>query len=122
LSSLKNKNNIRIFDQVSVENKGEMYLILEYIDGGNLQQLLDSLPEHKLCLTLSRKLFKNLLKGIIYLHNENVIHRDIKPENILLMRNGFIKIGDFGSAIRVFSQNEIESATFAHGSPCFSTT
>jgi len=119
LSSLKHKNVIRMLDQFFIEKSGEMYIILEYVDGGNLQQLLDKSSEKKLCFSLCRKIFKSIVKGLIYLQKENIIHRDIKPENILLMTNGVVKIGDFGSAIRILSHDELENSTFGPGSPAF---
>lgn len=46
--------------------------------------------------TEMKKLFKQCLGGLDYLHSNSVIHRDIKPENILLIPNGDIKLADFG--------------------------
>jgi len=72
-----------------------LYLVLEYMDGGTLLDLLQKckvISENILC-TLARK----IVLGLEYLHKElHVIHRDIKPHNILINRNGEVKITDFG--------------------------
>ena len=45
-------------------------------------------------------IFKDIIKGLDYLHENNIIHRDIKPSNILFSKNGVIKISDFGMSIK----------------------
>lgn len=61
-----------------------IYLILEYCGGGDLQHLIRSREKGRLSEGLTRRLVKDLTKGLRYLWGREVIHRDIKPQNLLL--------------------------------------
>jgi serine/threonine-protein kinase 11 len=119
LSSLRHSNVLRMIDDFIVMEKEKMYIILEFVDGGNLQQLLDRAPGKKLSLYQAQKIYKGIIKGLLYLQKEKIVHRDIKPENILLMQDGTVKIGDFGCAVRINSEIEIETSLYGPGSPAF---
>ena len=76
----------------------EMYILYEYINGGDLWHLsvIYGIP----CEKLIKYYFIQLLKGINYIHSYNIVHRDIKPENIMVTKDGkMIKIIDFGSSL-----------------------
>ncbi|CAN3501307.1 DNA damage response protein kinase Dun1p [Diutina catenulata] len=64
------------------ENQTTTYLVLEKMNGGELFQRIIS--KGKLAQDETREVFRQLLNGLAYLHNNHIIHRDIKPENILL--------------------------------------
>ncbi|KAI9651850.1 MAG: hypothetical protein M1829_002130 [Trizodia sp. TS-e1964] len=78
------------------ENRGEIYLVLEYVEGGELFDYVSKrgrLEEEE-----AVRFFCQIISGIEYCHSFNICHRDLKPENLLLDRNGNIKIADFGMA------------------------
>ncbi|KAJ4708697.1 Mitogen-activated protein kinase [Melia azedarach] len=79
----------------SFYNNGVISIILEYMDGGSLADLLKNvktIPEEYLAA-----ICKQVLKGLLYLHHEkHIIHRDLKPSNLLINHRGEVKITDFG--------------------------
>lgn len=76
--------------------KNSFYLIMEYLSGGSLQQLLTR--QGKLPLEQAVKLMVEICEGLAKFHALGVIHRDIKAENILLTDDGRPKVIDFGIA------------------------
>ncbi|KAL9029633.1 MAG: hypothetical protein Q9196_002147 [Gyalolechia fulgens] len=92
---IEHPNIISLYDVW--ENRGELYLVLEYVEGGELFEHISSygqLPEHE-----AIRIFRQIIAGLSYCHRFNICHRDLKPENILLDRNHNIKIVDFGMAV-----------------------
>lgn len=78
------------------ENRGELYLVLEHVAGGELFDYVSSngaLPEGE-----AVRLFRQIIAGLSYCHRFNICHRDLKPENILLDSQRNIKLADFGMA------------------------
>ena len=88
--------------------KQEVYLVFEYMDH-DLSGL--SLAKYKFNLPQIKYIMYQLLKGVQYLHKNNIIHRDIKCANILINNNGKIKIGDFGLA-RKINPNQNKNYTY----------
>ncbi|CAD8193452.1 unnamed protein product [Paramecium octaurelia] len=76
-------------------SKGEIYIVMEYMDMGSLQIILEKTK--KIPESITMLITKEVLQGLDYLHtNKHIIHRDIKPHNILINKKGEVKIGDFG--------------------------
>ena len=72
------------------------FIIVEYIDGKSLDELVyDSGP---LPAASVRKILGQLVQGLRYAHDSEIIHRDIKPGNVMITRDGQIKLMDFGLA------------------------
>ena len=72
------------------------YIVMEYVDGSTLRELLHSgrklLPERALEMCIG------ILQALEYSHRNGIVHRDIKPANVMLTRNGQVKVMDFGIA------------------------
>jgi len=96
---LRHPNVIDIYDLVTHQGVG--YLLMEFVDGGNLRQYT---KEHTLTIYNVLNLVQKICEGLHYIHNHrledgrfhSIIHRDIKPENILLTKKGNPKVADFG--------------------------
>lgn len=79
-----------------VEDKGEIYLIFEYVAGRTLYQLLSE--RGTISLKSARKITKAVAVAIAYAHRKQIIHRDLNPANIMISDDGQIKVMDFGVA------------------------
>lgn len=114
LASLSHQNIIHIFDYG--EHNNCPFLVMEYIDGMNLQQLLDSRGSLPNLVTIA--IVRQIASGLVCAHKNGIIHRDIKPANILLDKNGIIRITDFGIA---YLENTVSSTGKSQlvGSPYF---
>ncbi len=71
------------------------YFIMEYVDGANLRQLMQS---GQMSPEMALGVVQQVCDALQYAHGEGVVHRDIKPENIMLDTKGRVKIADFGLA------------------------
>lgn len=82
-----------------------IYLVLEFLDGPILKEVLDKSPERRLHLQRVRRIFTQILDALAVVHERGIIHRDLKPENVFVLRLGsgrgntdVIKLIDFGIA------------------------
>ncbi|SAM00051.1 hypothetical protein [Absidia glauca] len=88
-----------ILDLMPLDDTSSVFCqVMEYCDGGDL---FDLLP-HQLETDEANCLFKQLIRGVHFMHSMGIAHRDLKPENLLLTSTGCLKIGDFGSAAYFF--------------------
>jgi MAP/microtubule affinity-regulating kinase len=72
---------------------------MELIEGESLLNYVRSFPDRKLEENNCKLIFKQIIEGLLYLHENNVSHRDIKLENIIIKNKSEIKIIDFGFSI-----------------------
>lgn len=89
------------------------YLILEYIDQGDLFTYINS--HGRLTEEVALYFFRQMISAITYCHSFNICHRDLKPENILITGDMQIKIADFGMA--ALHQTDNHRLATACGSP-----
>lgn len=108
-------NVVKLFEAYKVAD--HVWVALEYMEGGNLYQILSAFEESKQLLTEPQIAYIVLetLKALSYIHGLHRIHRDIKSDNILIGRNSEVKIADFGYAVQL--TNEGEKRTTMAGSP-----
>ena len=108
VAMLSHPNIVAVYD-VSHSDVVE-YIVMELVDGITLRQYMDK----KGALSWREVLHftKQMAKALMHAHERGIIHRDIKPQNIMLLRDGTIKVGDFGIAAL---ENEIhENLSLIH--------
>lgn len=98
-SSLNHPNIVEMYDVG--EDDGEYYIVMEYVEGKTLKQLLKK--RGSLTITEVIDIMSQLTDGMAHAHDAYIIHRDIKPQNIMILENGLIKITDFGIAMALNS-------------------
>jgi serine/threonine protein kinase len=96
LRRLNHPNIVRYIQTDLAEDDVTMDVLLELVTGGSLKLLIQrykALDEPVIrCYT------RQMLEGLVYLHDHNVIHRDLKSANVLVTQQGVVKLTDFGSS------------------------
>ena len=91
--NLKSPHLVSIFD-VRTGEEGQPIVIMEFVSGPSLRELLDEAPSG-LGTQKAAFFLREIGKGLTYLHDCGIVHRDLKPANIFY-ENGYVKIGDYG--------------------------
>jgi serine/threonine protein kinase len=94
LASLEHPNIARLYD-AGADRDGLPYLAMEYVAGEPINQWCDA---RKLAIDERLRLLLQVLDGVQYAHESQVIHRDLKPSNILVTESGQVRLLDFGIA------------------------
>lgn len=97
LASVLHQNVAHVYD--FVENGRESYILMEYIDGIDVSQLVEKVGH--LPPPVAAAILLGIAKGVSYLHAHHLIHRDIKPSNIRLTTRGEVKLMDFGIVMNI---------------------
>src|SRR5262245_41000142 len=92
-SSLNHPHILTVYDAGEFEDR--QYLVTEFVDGGTLR---DWVHAEKRTWRQIVELLIGVADGLATAHTANILHRDIKPANILVARNGYAKLADFGLA------------------------
>ncbi len=93
LSKIKSEFVVKFIE--SFEENNFFNIVIEYCEGGDLEQFLSKRKKIPLNDNLIWKLFIQIVIGLSEIHKMNILHRDIKTKNIFLTKNNDIKIGDF---------------------------
>ncbi|XP_019362321.1 PREDICTED: citron Rho-interacting kinase isoform X2 [Gavialis gangeticus] len=101
--------------QYAFQDKNHLYLVMEYLPGGDLLSLLNRY-EDQLDESMVQFYLAELILAIQSVHQMGYVHRDIKPENVLIDRIGHIKLVDFGSAAKM-TVNKMINAKLPVGTP-----
>ena len=101
LRELKHPNIVRYYDRIIDKKNSKIYIIMEYCEGGDLNQLIKRCKKSNeyIAEDIIWKIFTQVLLAVhaIHTHKEGkILHRDIKPSNIFLDKDNNIKLGDFG--------------------------
>jgi predicted Ser/Thr protein kinase len=92
-AKLSHPNVVTVIDRGQAD--GRQFIVFEYIDGENLKQLVER--EGRLPVRTALELGIEIGRALAYAHENGLVHRDVKPQNVLL-RNGDVKVTDFGIA------------------------
>lgn len=98
MRKLKHENLINLLDAYWDRQQEELWLVLDYIDGGSLTDVVTETVLHE---TQIAYVTHEVLKGIHYLHSKGVIHRDIKSDNVLVSYTGQLKLIDLGFSVEI---------------------
>nr|XP_029118234.1 mitogen-activated protein kinase kinase kinase 18 [Elaeis guineensis] len=124
LESLNSPYIVRSLGHEAVDKAGsqqEFNLFMEYMAGGSLLDIVEKFGG-ALDESVIRSYTREILKGIAYLHRNDIVHCDIKCKNVLLGSSGNIKLADFGCARRLGGSSEVDacsknSSQFSGGTP-----
>ncbi|HYB01757.1 MAG TPA: serine/threonine-protein kinase, partial [Ktedonobacteraceae bacterium] len=108
----------RVYKVFEYEKLKRVYMLMDYIEGQNLDILLAEQPERRFSLPLVLAIMKPIVDALIYLHNQNppIVHRDIKPANFIVStRGGEAVLVDFGLEKEYIEDNT--TTIIRHGSP-----
>ena len=103
MKKLNHPNITKILEMF--EDEKYFMIIMEYINGGNLFSFVKK--RRKLSEKTAKFLFRQIILGIKYIHEQNIVHRDIKLENLLIDLNNNVKICDFGIGRRIKNKNQL---------------
>ena len=95
VAMLSNPNIVGVYDVSSSD--GLEYIVMELIDGITLKQYIQK-KEHQLSWREALHFISQIMKALSHAHSRGIIHRDIKPHNIMVLRDGSVKVADFGIA------------------------
>jgi len=116
LATLKHKNIVPLYD-INLLDSGELYMAMEYIPGGDLEDRKKrGLPENNALQVLIE-----LGHVLEYLHKNNIVHCDIKPANILFREDNSVVLIDFGICRNLEHSGQNEKSAVAIGSPEYSS-
>lgn len=108
-------NHPSILHMETVEQKSRPYIVMEYLEGQTLGQIMRTVSPMPVADAL--KIASRLCDALDYMHRNDVIHRDLKPENVMVCEDGSLRIMDFGIA-KVAGQRRL---TFSGFSPAVGT-
>ena len=118
MKKLEHPNIVTLHEIIDDHQRDRMYLVLEYVDCGPILRpsLIGRVNNYEaIDESTARACFRDVLRGLEYLHFQNVVHYDVKPENILLRSDGVAKLCDFGVS-KVFRRGPTTTTTNKHTS------
>lgn len=113
VASLDHPNIVRAYDVDQVEEGGVEihFLVMEYVDGSSLEQLLQKRGEFGVVEAV--EYIRQAAAGLGHAHEAGLVHRDVKPANLLVDTKGIVRLLDLGLA-KFFKEEETESLTIKH--------
>jgi predicted Ser/Thr protein kinase len=114
MASLQHENILHVYD--FVKDSGSLYIVMEYVQGIDLYDLLQLSP--RLPLEVAAIIALQVARALDYAHFRGIIHRDIKPANVIISHQGEVKLMDFGIA-RDHALADLTEAGTGVGTPSY---
>ncbi|XP_028680524.1 calcium/calmodulin-dependent protein kinase kinase 2-like isoform X1 [Erpetoichthys calabaricus] len=114
LKKLHHPNVVKLVEVLDDPSEDHLYMVFELVKKGAVLEVPTDKP---LTEDQARFYFRDLLKGIEFLHYQKIVHRDIKPSNLLVGEDGHIKIADFGVSNQFEGTDALLTSTV--GTPAF---
>ncbi|KAI8598271.1 kinase-like domain-containing protein [Dissophora ornata] len=119
LKKLHHPNIVKLYEVLDDASNDSMYMVFEWCEKGvlmpvSLTEKYENVFKDEEC----RDIFQQMILGIEYLHEHDIIHRDIKPDNLLRSRDDIVKIVDFGVS-EMFDKKGDDMTRKSAGSPAF---
>ncbi|HET6463627.1 MAG TPA: serine/threonine-protein kinase [Candidatus Krumholzibacteria bacterium] len=114
-ASIQHENIVNVID--FGESDGAFYIVMEYYDGGTLEQLMKDRPG--LPPEVAIRILLEVAYGLEAAHARDIVHRDVKPANIIVTNQGAVKIADFGLARKSDSETMITQQGKVVGTPAY---
>ena len=117
LTKLSHPNVIKLYEVIDDQRVDKVYLVLEFLKRGDLMRIVESEGPYKEDVQL-RGIVSQVMSGLQYLHDNNILQNDLKPSNVLVSDVGVVKIADFGiSTICRIRRSDDHSGTPAFMAP-----
>lgn len=114
--TLQHPHIVTAYD-LQIDAAGNHYLVMEYVDGTNLRDLLAQVGT--LPVGRAVAIATDVARGLAAVHEQGIVHRDVKPANIMLTRRGVAKLMDFGSAQVGHESQRTQVASRHPGTPLY---
>lgn len=102
--SLNHPNIVKSYNSFS--DAFNYYMVVEYCSGHTVKELMQQQDTGHFTEEETKKILRDVIRGVVYLHNKKIIHRDLKLENFMVGSDGKIKIADFGVSRHLANDNE----------------
>jgi hypothetical protein len=113
MKKLRHEHCVCLYEVMDDPRVNKLYLILEYMKRGDLMQIMGDKPMGDNDVW---DIMRQIIRGLKYLHDNNIVHGDLKPQNLLVASDGTVKIGDFGLS-KMIDENELQKEYV--GTPAF---